>query len=73
MHGLFCGSERKYQVSYIWSRADFIVKTGDGEEKPGWVSAEHVSSVHRRCKALKKIVGEVAKIRRRKGTKEKYT
>lgn len=73
VHRLFCRSERKYQVSYIWSRAEFVVKTGDGDIKPGWVSAEHMSSAHRRCKAFKKkIVGEGAKIRR-KDTQKRHT
>lgn len=67
---LFCRSEREHQVSYIWSRAEFVVKTGDGHIKPGWVSAEHVSSAHRKCKAFKKkIVGEGAKIRRKDAQK----
>lgn len=37
LHRLFYGSEWKYQVSYIWNRAELIVKLADEDERPNWV------------------------------------
>lgn len=36
LSGLLWGPEGKYQASYMGSRAESTVKTGDGEAGPGW-------------------------------------
>lgn len=73
LHMLFCGSQGKYRVSYIWNRTELVVKQAGEDRRPSWMEMEDTSSAGERYAAGKKIVGEGAKIKRRKGLRKRCT